>query len=501
MSTPIPVMVGTAYKDSIYVKNKTTNAPVTGLVQADFTIALSRGTTGNVSTTGITLTEVSAANNPGQYDIVSSASTSFSSTTAGKYFLTLRRTSDDAYTYEQTILVTADGAFSGTSGAASFTATASDGRITDGVNPVTGATIRLINSANQVIGSVTSDASGLWGPVFLDSTVTLNVQKSGYTVSTAYSITVSGSTATGPLTDISLGAISSSLTLVNSDLTAYARVQARNVNGSQADTTLQQIVNDAIAWVATSKFWEFYKTYGDLTLREPYSTGTLAISNASTTVTLTGGTFPSWAASGKLKIGNKVYRIASRTSGSVVVLATAWAEDAETAATFTIFQDEYTLASDCLKFGRPFAGQGWGLTGSPSSFEQVLEAQNSFMYGQGYPSMFCVHASGGTPKLLIYPYPSSSEDVQLAYWYYRKPAALVNSSDVADFDPLHLELLHRAIDYQTAMRFESCVAGTPEACLKRLDEAYKRFAANDKAPMNTYGPVGQTGIIKPRLGG
>lgn len=504
MSTPFPVQVGTNYKDSFFLRDKNTNAPITGKVQGDFTIQISRGTTGNISTTGFTITEVSAANNPGQYDVVGSGSTGFTATTAGKCLVVVRLTSDNAYTFEQTVLVTANGDFDGTSGAASFTATANDGRITDGTNPLTGATVRLRNSANTIIAQLTTNASGLWGPVYLDATVTIDAQKSGYSVNTSNSVTVVGSTATGPLTDVALTAVTSSSGILNSDLLSYARVQSRNVSGSQSDTVLQQVVNNALSWIATAKMWEFYKTYADFTLREPYSTGTIALTNASTTVTLTTGTWPSWAALGKLKIGNKVYRIASRTSNAVVVLATAWAEDNESGTSYVLFQDEYPLATDCLKFGRLFPGTGWGWGGESSSFEQVLEAQNTQILGEAYPRLWATHGSGGTAKLLMWPYPSSSEDVQCGYWYYRKPALLASGADAADVDPLWQELLHRSIDYQVAIRYESGVAGTADMCYKRLMECLARFAVNDKAPANSSGPMGSYrshGPLDPRLSG
>jgi hypothetical protein len=182
--------------------------------------------------------------------------------------------------------------------------------------------------------------------------------------------------------------------------------------------------------------------------------------------------------------------VATRSSAAVILLPTAWAEDTESGTTYTLFQDEYVLATDCLKFGRPLPGQGWGWGGSPASFESVLEAQNNFLYGQQYPSMFAVHASGNSAKLLLYPYPSASEDILLPYWYYRKPATLSAGNDTVDMDPLHLELAQRSIDYQIAMRSESCVAGTPEVCFKRLMECFQRYATNDKGPMNPVGPMG-----------
>lgn len=500
MSTPFPVKVGTNWKDSFYLKNKSTDAPITGKVQGDFTIQVSRGTTGNLATTGITITEPDASNNPGQYDIVASGSNSFTSTTAGKYYVTIRLTSDNYYTFEQTVLVTADGTFEGSSGAARFVATASDGRITDGTNPITGATIRLLNSSNVILAQTSSDASGLWGPVFLDESVTISAQRSGYSINTSNSITVVGTTATGPAADVTLATVTSSSGILCSDLTSYARVQARNVTGTQSDTVLLQAVNNAVAWVATARFWERYKTHGELSLQEPYATGTIAIANASTTVTLTTGTWPSWAASGKLLISGKLYRIASRSSNNVVLLTTAWADDALTASTYTLIRDEYPLPADCLKFGRFYPGQAWGDGGSPASLEYVLQAQNDFTYSQKYPSMYAVHGSGNSDKLILYPHPNDSQ--QLPFWYYRKPATLTTGTDTVDADALHLELIHRSIDYQIAIRYESCVAGDPERCMRRLLEVFNRLAGSDKAPMNPVGPIGAyPGPIRPRLSG
>ncbi len=488
------------------MKDPDTSAPVTGKVQGDFTLRVTRGTTGNLATTGITITEISAANDPGWYDVVTNAATSFTSTTAGCYNLSVELTSDpDLNRFEQTILVTANGDYDGTSGTARFTATAADGRIYDGAAGIQNATVRILTSANVTIAELTTDVSGLWGPIFLDpGTYTIVAQKNGYTVDNSHLITVAGSVATGPLVDITLTAVSNGSSITNGDLLSYARVQARNATGAQADETLQQAVNNALWWIATSKFWNFYKTYGDFTLREPYSTGSLALTPGSQTCTLTGGTYPTWAATGKLLINNKVYRVASRTSGTVVVLATAWAEDAETAVTFIMFKDEYALADDCLKFGRPFPGSSWGWGGEASSFEQVLEAQNCMALGQSYGRMFATHGAGGTAKILFWPYPSSTEDLNLPYWYYRRPVAMTTEVDVADCDPLWLELLQRSIDYQVAIRYDGCVAGTAEACFKRLQESFARFAMNDKGPMNPTGPLAgyrMSGPLTPRLTG
>ncbi len=125
--------------------------------------------------------------------------------------------------------------------------------------------------------------------------------------------------------------------------------------------------------------------------------------------------------------------------------------------------------------------------------------------GEAYGRLFAVHGSGGTAKVIFWPYPSGSEDTLSAYWYYRRPAALATPNDVADVDPLWWgELIQRAIDYQVSIRYEGCVAGDAEKCYRRLLEAFTRFSMNDKGPMNPAGPLAgyrSHGPLDPRLSG
>ena len=68
--------------------------------------------------------------------------------------------------------------------------------------------------------------------------------------------------------------------------------------------------------------WSFLKPSTTLTTIVDYNTGT--VSSSSTTVTLTGGTWPSWAATnGTLVVSNTDYTIASRTNDTVIELESA----------------------------------------------------------------------------------------------------------------------------------------------------------------------------------
>jgi hypothetical protein len=83
--------------------------------------------------------------------------------------------------------------------------------------------------------------------------------------------------------------------------------------------------------------WSFLKPVASMVTVAPYSTGTIAIANGATTVTLTGGVWPTWTATnGALVVGTTEYVIASRTNDTVIELAESWTETTETASGYVL---------------------------------------------------------------------------------------------------------------------------------------------------------------------
>lgn len=83
--------------------------------------------------------------------------------------------------------------------------------------------------------------------------------------------------------------------------------------------------------------WSFLYSVDTITTIATYSTGTVAITNGSPTVTLTDGIFPSWAKThGTLVIDTTVYVIAIRDGDTQLTLEDDWDED-------TITEDTYDL--------------------------------------------------------------------------------------------------------------------------------------------------------------
>lgn len=483
--------VGNTISDDFFYLDFT-RSRVTGKTNASFTKRLTKDGVGNQSTTGITISEVDATNNPGWYHVDISASTGFPAST-GAFELEVFDTSDNRLVWAKTYRVTSDGTGAGTTGPVSFTAVAANGRVTDGTSALSGATVLVKRSTGTIYTSFTSDASGLWGPVYFTDadTYTLSVFKSGYSTSNSGTITVTGTPAsavTGPLTDIAITVTSSGSGLTFSDLIAYARRMARNASGSQSDTELKECVNDALAMICQDHLWPHYKTHGTLSLNARQTTGTIAIANGGTNAVLTGATWPTTAALGKILVNGQVQRISSRTSGSTVVITNAWQEASVTAGTYVYFQDEYTLPSDLMRFGCLIPGQSHPFgTGQPVGFEQLLQLQCELAQTDAFPLFWCVHGSGGTDKIMLYPAPSSN--FLLPFWYYRRPATLVNGSDEADWMPGHVQLLHRAIDYQVAIHYAGSVAGGKDDCQKAYKDALSTAIAHDQTAVRQPSPT------------
>lgn len=257
---------------------------------------------------------------------------------------------------------------------------------------------------------------------------------------------------------------------------AYARRQAHDAVGAKADLDISAAVNGAVAMIARERQWTWFQTLGEINMVAAYSTGTISIAAGGTTVTLVGGVFPTWSASGKILYDGKWLRVATRTDDTHVVLAAAWGGAAVVSKAFVIYQDEYTLPTDCGRFGRLYPGSSWVWGGEPSGLEDVLQAYNGYSGPQTYPQMWALYKN----KIIVWPYPSTA--VQVNVLYYRLPAVVTVDATELDWDAQQLELLERAIDLQLTFRFGTIVAGDAGTCRAIYQDALSRAVKNEKVP-------------------
>jgi hypothetical protein len=480
MSVPYYLQRGVAAQDGLILQTPA-GAFTTGKVNADFTKQLTLGTAGNQTVTGITVTEIDATNNPGVYAI--NISNSSIPAASGVYILKVYLTADPIYSFEQIYVVTSTGA-PGATGPITFTSVTNDGRVTDGVVAVSGATVYLSKASVNFSISTETDATGNWSSVFDASfgTVNILVVKSGY-AQVSGTLTIGASTATGPGSDLALSAVSGGDTISASEFWAHLRRMSGNKTGTQADARIIQAGNDALDQLAKERDWSWYLRRGYLSINAPYQTGTVAITQGSSTATLTGGTWPTWAAKGKLYISSSTPAIdvLSRNSATGLTLEGAWNNASVTGANYVLFQDAYTLPVNLFRFGYILPGQNWGWGGAPSPIENIWRLQNVFTTGNSFPAQFGI-AQG---EVVVYPYPSQA--ATFAYTYRARPQPLASSSDIIDIDPAFKEVLWKAGSYQIAIQFGDCVAGDAKTTLSMYQAALDSLPSNEKTPVELPG--------------
>lgn len=170
--------------------------------------------------------------------------------------------------------------------------------------------------------------------------------------------------------------------------------------------------------VAYIKDWEFYITHGRLNFETTWS-GTVTFTKSNNTLTKqTGEAFPANAKYYKVRIGNVVANIATRTSDSALVLdpTVTFGADVSTATTATLYRSVYPLPSDFRNIDSPIDENTW------TSFRYVTPDQAMKMERaqdvQGSPSYWTIikdpdSLNGFAIKVLGYP--TTAETLDFTY--------------------------------------------------------------------------------------
>lgn len=171
--------------------------------------------------------------------------------------------------------------------------------------------------------------------------------------------------------------------------------------------------------------WSCFKRRTSITTDAPYSTGTVAYDHTGGTyerqVTLTSGTWPTNAALGVIQIGDVVYSVNERKSGTVLTLSEDSNPGADVAAgtPYLWYRDSYTLPVGFRKVvsvGEPTRGYGGIVYISP---EQLHEYTSSYYLGHtGQPDYYTVRNSSdyiGAMEVVFSPAPSGAYVYDMLY--------------------------------------------------------------------------------------
>ena len=122
--------------------------------------------------------------------------------------------------------------------------------------------------------------------------------------------------------------------------------EVSNLTGK--DAVLKRALNDFLAEYAGSWPWPHYEDRGFLTTVAPDTTGTVAVTNGSTTVTGTSTAFAALQVGRKLQVdGQLTWYVISAVGGATsITLQDPYQGDTDSGLSFSIFQDEYLLDAD-----------------------------------------------------------------------------------------------------------------------------------------------------------
>ena len=196
-----------------------------------------------------------------------------------------------------------------------------------------------------------------------------------------------------------------------------------------------------------------------------YSTGTVAVTNGSAAVALTGGT---WVASWSTSPSHRRIVIQGRqepyditvTGAAAGTLDSPWIGSTTAAATYVMWRDTYPLPADC-GYAKLMA-----LYDPVDNFRLLLLGQQTFLRYRGdYPAqinppevlMMAAQSTETPPRPLFQMYPASATVRAYHGWYFRRPDFMANDATYPDWPHEFQDMipLSATIEHYSTPRFHS----------------------------------------------
>lgn len=264
-------------------------------------------------------------------------------------------------------------------------------------------------------------------------------------------------------------------------------------------TKVTQIVNDGYREFLNAYNWSFLRPRAELTLTAPYTTGTIAISSG--VVTLTGGTFPAWAAQGRISVSGGTYEVDTRDSNTQVTLEDT-SVTVSSGATYTLSRVTYDLPTDFAEFGPgPLVNESENWTcvrHIQRVSESTIRMQNDYGQYTSYPRMvahfykeIADNTSDEYQQQVAEFYPPADQAYVISYTYIRNPSALSASNTRPLGGPRYHAALRCAVLSHAEYTIDDLASST---WTRRLEVEMKRAIDWDKhasAP-RTYGKMRDT---------
>jgi hypothetical protein len=165
--------------------------------------------------------------------------------------------------------------------------------------------------------------------------------------------------------------------------------------------------------------WQYYHRPLRIQLSAYYATGTIEYTSSTRTLTLTTGTWPTWAASGRVLIAGIAYQVKSRASNSELILDETFCPQANIASgtAYRIYRSVYLLPKDFRKVHEFVGEDTWTSTFTTPS--EWLKRER-FLQDTGTPWLWTIMQTTdvygyGRYGLFVSGYPDTAETFDCIY--------------------------------------------------------------------------------------
>ena len=183
---------------------------------------------------------------------------------------------------------------------------------------------------------------------------------------------------------------------------------------------IRTAVQRAYSEVTTIHEWSHYYQHGRIITQPQYQTGTVAYNSSTRQLTLTGGTWPTWAESGSVSIGRAIAKVDTRVSNTVLTLDSTltFASTLAAGQAYVLYQTDYALPADFRNMDEPSNEFNWwsGLYLKPDEAMKLERVGNR----SGRPWHWTVlkNPNGSGYILKLVGYPTAQETLDFTYRRY-----------------------------------------------------------------------------------
>jgi hypothetical protein len=184
---------------------------------------------------------------------------------------------------------------------------------------------------------------------------------------------------------------------------------------------------ESLREIAAAHVWTYLYKQGRIVTTQPYCQGTVAFQATGgaypNMLTLTGGTWPTWACWGTVRIWDSNFEVDRRISGSVVTLRPPLVPyETFAGATYGLYQVAYPMPLDFMSQDVTFLKQDFGGMSFVHPREWLMESVNWAVMGD--PIIFTLMADKHTPNgmaMYVAPFPNCQWPIDFIYKRHLAP--------------------------------------------------------------------------------